>query len=298
MTPHFLSNEADRYWSTAGETYNDVVGRTTVQGTGRLVDMVHELAPFTYSSRALDVAAGGGSLTVKVKEKSPSTEVLATDIAPGMLAQIDKFNLEGVSTQVEDAVTLSGLQDASFTHGLSSFAIQFTPDPTACVTSLYRVMQPGGAVGLAIWGPVWEIEEAHIKACKNLNPQYAYQAPLATGAWRDEATHKIKLIEAGFIDVRTDLMKMTFECGGVDGACDYWFRSTNPVPGKCLSDWVASGGSREQLETEFRRAVQRIYEDHGAIYIVSCNCACSLLTRSLKAIGRCARCWEETSLGW
>ena len=125
-------------WTAAADHYHDVVGNCTMHGTKRLVKVSNDISSFHATSYVLDVGAGTGSLARQVVERETGVRVLATDISEGMLATIDKLALPGVSTQHEDAVTLSGLADNTFTHGLSSFAIQFTPDPAACVRSLYR----------------------------------------------------------------------------------------------------------------------------------------------------------------
>jgi ubiquinone/menaquinone biosynthesis C-methylase UbiE len=75
------------------------------------------------------MGCGTGSLTVVIHEKSPTTSILAVDIAPGMLEEVNKLRLPNVSTQQEDGTTLAGLEDASFTHAVTSFAIMFIPDP-------------------------------------------------------------------------------------------------------------------------------------------------------------------------
>lgn len=90
---------------------------------------MHALLEFTASSNVLDVGCGTGSLTVQIHEKNASTPLLATDIAEGMLEQVEKLQLAHVKTQKVDGATLAGLQDDTFSHGASSFAISFIPDP-------------------------------------------------------------------------------------------------------------------------------------------------------------------------
>jgi len=254
-------------WVAAAANYQAVIGKCTAHGTRRLIDIVHGLVPFTSKSYALDVGAGAGSLTFVVHGKNAETRILATDIAEPMLKQIDAKAVPSISTQVEDALTLSSLEDASFTHGLSSFTIQFTLDPAAALKSLSRVIAPGGTVGVAIWGEHVSLNEAHTKACHRLKPEYEIIWPFAKGAWRDEATHKIELEKAGFCDVAVETVAMPIKPGNAKGAADFWFRGMNPVPHMLVADWVSKGGSAEDLEREYEKIIDEDYEGGNACFV-------------------------------
>lgn len=90
---------------------------------------MHDLIEFTASSNVIDLGCGTGSLTIQIHDLSPGTPILATDIADGMLEEVEKLQLPSVKTQKVDGATLTGLQDDVFSHGASSFAIGFIPDP-------------------------------------------------------------------------------------------------------------------------------------------------------------------------
>lgn len=253
-------------WTATADVYQDLVGKCTMHGTTALIDIVNDLFPFTSSSFALDVGAGAGSLTACVQNKSSETRVLATDIAEGMLAEINKRAWPGVSTQKADAVTLDGLSDGIITHGLSSFAIQFAPDMEAAVRSLHRVIASGGTVGIAIWGLRIDWADAHDQACKRLNPAYSPAALVTKGSWRDEKTHEEVLRNSGFQSVGVKTVRMPFRPGSAKGACDYWFRGSNPVAAKAVGSWVGSGGSKEELEREYEKIIREEYGDGAELY--------------------------------
>lgn len=251
-------------WSKASSRYQERIGKTTSVGTERLVDIVNKLSPFDSDSRVLDNGAGGGSLTIKVVEKSSTTRVLATDLSVGMLEVIDNLKLRGVTTQREDAVTLSCLSNDSFSHVMSSFMIQYTPDAHATLASMYRVLAPGGIAGIAIWGPR-TIADIHDKACYRLKPTYKSAPPSAAGSWSSKEDHKIALDKAGFKDVAIDTVWMPFECKNADHFLDYWFGYGNPVPRKMIEHWTAAGGDLEALKDEVRKVVQEEYADGADI---------------------------------
>lgn len=178
-----------------------------------------------------------------------------------MLEQITSLHLPDVTTQREDAVDLRGLNDNIFSHVLSSFMIQFTPDQTATLSAMYRVLAPGGVVGIAIWGPNSDAEIIHKRACAMLNPAYQAPSPYAPRSWRSEQDHAAKIIEAGFRDVATGTVRMPFKCRDAEHFVEYWFDFGNPVPTKYLDDWKANGGDVVKLRTAVRDVVREQYND-------------------------------------
>jgi len=139
-------------WDGFSSSYQNRIGACTMHGIARLVSILASKAPFNEHSFVLDNGTGGGSIARTITQRFPSTKILATDISPGMLAQVDALALPNVTTQIEDAVTLAGLAHNTFTHSLTSFAIQFTPDMRACVHAMYRTLKANGIAGFAIWG--------------------------------------------------------------------------------------------------------------------------------------------------
>src|SRR3954471_8331071 len=100
----------------------------------------------------LDVAAGNGNLTVIAAEEGAS--VVASDFAP---AQIElgraRTEAEGLDVEwvVADAEDLP-FEDGRFDCAASVFGAQFAPRPELTAAEMFRVVKPGGTVGLAVWG--------------------------------------------------------------------------------------------------------------------------------------------------
>ncbi|KAK8203398.1 hypothetical protein M8818_005289 [Zalaria obscura] len=254
-------------WTHASEGYQQRIGACTVHGTARLVEIINELSPFTEDSYVLDNGAGTGSILIKVKEKSPATKILATDISPGMLERVDALKLPNVSTQVEDASTLAGLPDDTFTHVLTSFMIQFTPDPHVAVKAMHRVLAPNQVVGIAIWGTAIDHQIIHEKACARLNPDYVAPRPETVKSWRSEPDHRDAMAKAGFKDVGTEAVRMPFYCRDADHFLEYWFDSKNPVPKMFHDDWTAHGGDLAALRAECGKIVQEEYDGGKDIFM-------------------------------
>ena len=101
----------------------------------------------------LDVAAGSGNLAVLAGEEGAS--VVASDFAP---AQIElgraRTAAEGLDVEwvLADAEELP-FEDDRFDCAASVFGAMFAPRPERVAQELFRVVKPGGTVGMANWGP-------------------------------------------------------------------------------------------------------------------------------------------------
>src|SRR5204863_948092 len=100
----------------------------------------------------LDVAAGNGNLTVLAAEEGAG--VVASDFSPPQVelgrarTQAEGLDVEWV---VADAEELP-FEDDRFDCVASVFGAMFAPRPERVARELFRVVQPGGTVGMANWG--------------------------------------------------------------------------------------------------------------------------------------------------
>ena len=101
----------------------------------------------------LDVAAGNGNLAVLAAEEG--ADVTASDIAPGQI-ELGRARTEAEGVDVEwveaDAEDLP-FEDDRFDCAASVFGVMFAPRPEVAAREMFRVVKPGGTVGLAVWGP-------------------------------------------------------------------------------------------------------------------------------------------------
>ncbi len=101
----------------------------------------------------LDVAAGNGNLTVLAAEEGAS--VVASDISPGQVelgrarTAAEGLEVEWVEADAEDLP----FEDDRFDCAASVFGAMFAPRPEVVARELFRVVKPGGTVGMANWGP-------------------------------------------------------------------------------------------------------------------------------------------------
>jgi ubiquinone/menaquinone biosynthesis C-methylase UbiE len=100
----------------------------------------------------LDVGAGTGNLALIAAEEG--ADVIATDIAP---AQIElgraRLDAEGVDVEwVEADVEELPFDDDRFDCAASVFGAVFAPHPEVAAREMFRVVKPGGTIGLTSWG--------------------------------------------------------------------------------------------------------------------------------------------------
>ena len=126
----------------------DKIARIILPASRSLVDA----CAISAGQEVLDVAAGNGNLALLAAEEG--ADVVASDLAP---AQVDlgraRTEAEGVDVEwvVADAEELP-FEDDRFDCSASVFGAMFAPRPELAAAELFRVVKPGGTIGLAVWG--------------------------------------------------------------------------------------------------------------------------------------------------
>jgi ubiquinone/menaquinone biosynthesis C-methylase UbiE len=125
------------------------IARITFPASQALVDA----CAISAGQEVLDVAAGNGNLSLLAAREGAA--VVATDLTPAMV-ELGRRRLadEGfdVEWQVADVEDLP-FEDGRFDCCASVFGAMFAPRPELAAREMFRVVRPGGAVGLAAWTP-------------------------------------------------------------------------------------------------------------------------------------------------
>jgi ubiquinone/menaquinone biosynthesis C-methylase UbiE len=134
--------------------------------------------------RVLDVAAGSGNAAVHAARAG--AEVSASDFAPGQVELGRKRTLEeGLPVAwVQADVEELPFDDESFDCVVSVFGAQFAPRPERVAAELFRVVRPGGTVGMANW-PERGFQAGVFEIMRRYRPPDPDGIP-PSGLWGDE----------------------------------------------------------------------------------------------------------------
>lgn len=138
-------------------------GLRAVWGEGNYAELAHILEPaarelvdacaISAGQEILDVAAGNGNLAIAAAEEGAS--VVASDLTPAMV-ELGRARSAEAGVEIDwveaDAEALP-FEDSSFDCTASVFGAMFAPRPGVAAAELFRVVRPGGTVGLASWTP-------------------------------------------------------------------------------------------------------------------------------------------------
>lgn len=125
-------------------------GRADVQRRvqDRVVALLDEAAPG--ARRVLDVGAGTGALLARLRADRPGLAAAAVDLAPGMAALArDRLGAAAVSAGDAEALPFHG---GAFDLVVSTSALQWLPRLEPALAEARRVLAPGGALALALFG--------------------------------------------------------------------------------------------------------------------------------------------------
>ncbi|MEZ4586567.1 MAG: methyltransferase domain-containing protein [Gemmatimonadales bacterium] len=148
-----LQRRVQRYgWDKAADHYERYWTAQLAPARGAMLRAA-ALAP---GERVLDVACGTGLVTFDAALRvGPAGAVVGTDLSERMVVaareQATLRRLDAVRFERMDAEALD-LPDASFDVALSALGILYCPDPLQACRELFRVLEPGGRVALAVWG--------------------------------------------------------------------------------------------------------------------------------------------------
>jgi len=194
--------EVAALYSLVAPTYG-TVGPPVFAHFGR---QLVELMGLSTGARVLDVAAGRGAILFPAAEKAgASGHVTGIDLAGKMVqetaADIERRGLMQATMLHMDAEHLA-FPGASFDYVLCGFAIFFFPDLERALSEFYRVLRPGGRIGITFGRYRDELTRWYEELLVSYHNRYQFQVSPSAGRSRDLAECKSLLSGAGFIDAR------------------------------------------------------------------------------------------------
>jgi ubiquinone/menaquinone biosynthesis C-methylase UbiE len=172
-------------------------------------ELMLDMAGIHAGSRALDVAAGAGEQTlVAARRVGPGGFVLATDIAPNLLAlaaeDARRAGLTHVETREMDGEHLD-LDEETFDAVISRLGLMFFPDRHKALTGIRGVLKPSGSIAAIVFStaeknPFFSIPIAIIRRRAHLPPPL----PGAVGPFSlgDPGALEEAYKEAGYRDIQ------------------------------------------------------------------------------------------------
>ncbi len=226
-------------WDTIAAGYDEFVTPTHMwlanQGLSR--------AGLTSGMRFLDVAAGGGALSIPAARLG--ARVLSVDLSTNMVEQLKaRAGKEGLAVEVRvmDGHALD-LEDDTFDISGSQYGVMLFPDLPRGLRELVRVTKPRGRVLLHAYGPPQQIEflEFIMGAMQVAVPDFAGipidPVPLPFQVADPEKLRQ-ELSDAGLHDVSVETVteKLEFQTG--KDMWD-WVVNSNPIASMMVADLTA-----------------------------------------------------------
>jgi len=148
-----LQRRVQRYgWDLAADDYETLWQTQLAPAQARLLERVALQA----GEHALDVACGTGLVTLPAaRSVGLQGQVTGVDLSARMVQAAKRraqaLGLGQVQFERMDAEQLA-LADASIDAALCAFGLMYLPEPEQALKEMWRVLRPGGRLGLAVWG--------------------------------------------------------------------------------------------------------------------------------------------------
>lgn len=181
-----------------------------------------------------------------------------------MVAAIDAKHFPNVSTRILDATAKSDLKYGESTHVLSTFVIQFLPNPDFAVAEMARVLKPTGVLGLGIWEKNKDPIIAWAKACMAIDPLYKVPKAYDNSAWYTVEEVETALTKAGLKDVKSEVLRVRFEHESAESYVNFWFEGKDTAAESLMNAWT---GNAQDVRREMLKIIREEYDDGKAVFI-------------------------------
>jgi len=223
------------------------------------VEPVADAARLADGHRVLDVACGTGVLAREASKRvRPRGSVIGLDRNDGMLA-VARRRSDGIEWRPGRAEALP-FPDGCFDAVISQFGLMFFEDRGAALSEMWRVLQPGGRLAVAVWdtldhAPGYAAMTALLQRLFGEPVADALRAPYVLG---DPESLSRLFAEAGIPGARVATQDGTATFPSIES----WVHTD--VKGWTLADLI-DDGQYEILRREAMRDLEAFVEPKGAV---------------------------------
>ena len=224
-----------------------------------LTDAVLDRAGLSPGMTVLDLACGPGGFAVEAAARvRPGGHVIATDVAPGMVAaarrRFDRLGLRDVEALEMDAQALA-FDDTAFVAVTCRFGLMLCPEPDRAAAEARRVLTPGGRFALAVWDE--PAKNPMFATMAEVVGRYVPVPPLdltQPGPFRLSAPGECARVlrEARFAEVEVEPFPMTWSYGSPDAFWRIQLDMSSPLR---TAATTLEPRDLARLEAEMTRAV-------------------------------------------
>lgn len=232
-------------------------------------DRLVELADLGPGNRVLDVGTGVGEpAATAARRVGPDGRVLGIDLAPRMIERgqkrIRQLGLSNVDLEVGDIESLA-LPPRAFHAVLSRWTLMMMEDLGAALADLHQLLVPGGHLAVGLWGPPSKVPMIQVAMGAALELlQVPPPPPDAPGHLWTRGTDTLETLArtAGFAEVRTESVELTFDLPSREEYAQFVYRMAGPV--RLLVDMQPEATGRELLQA-FAEAAQPFERPDGTV---------------------------------
>ena len=214
-------------WAQKADAYDDWLAPVTRQAIG---PMLASLCDTYEGKRFLDISTGTGHLAAAAADRGSIAEGL--DFAEPMVAKA-RENYPGLAFTVGDAEHLPYVA-ASFEVAACAFGLLHFADADAAISEVHRVLRPGGRYAFSVWcspaqgGAFFELVLGAIQEYGTLEVDLPPAPPIFRFADPEESRRT--LVGAGFTDIVTDVIDLTWRCANGEDLLAMMYKSVVRMP--------------------------------------------------------------------
>ena len=269
--------DSDEFKAEQRQMWDDVAAGwqawwpTLERGAQKVSDKIVELAEIKPGDRVLDIATGIGEPAVTAARKvMPNGKVVATDISPQMLAiariRATSLGLDGIMEFRGDGEKLD-LPDSTavFDAIISRWGLMFLSNLPATLLRIRQMLASNGRLSAAVWSvpskvPLLDLALATVR--KQIN---ALVPPLGTPgpfALADVEALERWFSQAGFKDIRTDILQITFGFDSPESYTRFYQQIAAPVHSMLANH---TDEVKKQAWGSITQAVWQYADSHGRV---------------------------------